>query len=552
MLGCIILFGFCGGGLCGDDVAPATRVGSSRACRRLPAVATAHQPFDVCPISTRKATSGDSVEAERTQADATKSDADDADDADEDDSNVTESTDQINEHATPFPFYDDFSPTVLPASSDPIADIDVYSRKPDVPTQRPWIEWGRRFYDSDITPPAQFPFGRRSGVRPRFYLYGDYRVGIASGRNAIARTDNLAGRLNLDADLQITDTSRVHAFVGPIDNGQNFSRWELVAGDLRFRDEIDFTPATLFYEGDLGQMLSALDDRPSMAELPIAVGLVPLLFQNGIWMEDAVVGGAISLPAKHSRLLNWSNFDATFFAVFDQLNSPAFGSDDDVAQAFGTAWFIEAYEGYLETGYAYVRDRKNDARSYHNVTASFTRNYLDRINNSIRVIVNAGQDGPEVDRTADGVLLLVENSWVTRWPLTVVPYFNAFAGWGTPQSVARAGVSGGILRNTGINFDTDGLNGYATLDPTGSDTAGFSAGVDLLGDCLDRQWIVEGTYLAPNGDLNPRVRGHQYAVGTRVQRVLTHRTLVRFDSMYGWRGGLTDVYGMRVEWRWKF
>jgi len=71
--------------------------------------------------------------------------------------------------------------------------------------------------------------------------------------------------------------------------------------------------------------------------------------------------------------------------------------------------------------------------------------------------------------------LLVENSWITSSPLRVVPYANFFVGWDRPQSVARAGVSGGILRNTGINFEIDGLNGYPTLDATASDTAGGSS-----------------------------------------------------------------------------
>ena len=129
---------------------------------------------------------------------------------------------------------------------------------------------------------------------------------------------------------------------------------------------------------------------------------------------------------------------------------------------------------------------------------------------------------------------------------------NFFAGWDRPQSVARAGVSGGILRNTGINFDTDGLNGYPTLDPTGSDTAGGSIGVDLIGDDLDRQLIVEMTYLSPHGSKNTQVPSDQYALGGRYQFNLTHSTLLRFDAMYGWRRGLKDVQGTRMEWRWKF
>ena len=451
--------------------------------------------------------------------------------------------------------YHDFSPTPLPQSSmtfDGDREQWVYDAKHDVPTQHPWIEWGRIFYGDGITPRGRNWFGETNLARPKFYLYGDFRTGVISGRNAAGRTDNWANRLNLDMDLQLTDSGRFHSFVGPIDKNGAFTRVERVAGDLRYREEIDFTPVTAFFEGDIGTMIGGATGQTSPFELPITVGLVPLLFQNGIWMEDAVTGAAFSLPARHSRLLNWSNYDATFFAVFDQLNSPAFGSDEHAAQAFGTAWFIEAYGGYIETGYAYVRDRNQQELSYHNMTASFTRRYFDRISNSIRLIVNTGQDLAPDDRTADGALLLFENSWITSSPLTVVPYANFFCGWDRPQSVARAGVSGGILRNTGINFDTDGLNGFATLDPTASDTAGASVGVDLIGDDLNRQLLLEVSYLTPHGDKNAAVPDDQFATGTRYQFPISNWSLLRFDMMYGWRQGLEDVYGTRMEYRWKF
>ncbi|WP_218933937.1 hypothetical protein [Rubripirellula lacrimiformis] len=453
------------------------------------------------------------------------------------------------------PYYNDFSATPIPSASmtcDSGGEQWIYDGKHDVPTQHPWIEWGRIFYGDGITPRGRDWFGHTNLAHPKFYMYGDFRTGVAAGRNAGGRTDNLANRLNLDLDLQLTDTERFHAFVGPLDSGGAFTRWERVAGDFRFQDEIDFTPVTGYFEGDVGAMLGGAVGESSPFELPVTMGLVPLLFQNGIWMEDAVTGAAFAIPAWHSRLLNWSNADATFFAVFDQLNSTAFGADEHAAQAFGTAWFIDAYGGYIETGYAYVRDRNNDARSYHNMTASFTRRYLDRISNSVRVIVNTGQDLNQRDRTADGALLLVENSWITSTPLTVVPYANLFVGWDRPQSVARAGASGGILRNTGINFDTDGLNGFATLDPTASDTAGGSLGVDLIGDDLDRQLLLEVSYITPHGNKNANVPDDQFATGTRYQFPVSNRTLLRFDAMYGWRRGLDDVYGTRMEYRWKF
>ncbi len=452
-------------------------------------------------------------------------------------------------------FANDFSPTPVDGDSmyhDGGREQWAYDAKFDVPTQHPWVEWGRVFYGDGITPRGWNWWGKKNLVRPKFYLYGDFRTGVASGRNAAGRTDNWANRLNLDCDLQLTDTERFHAFVGPLDDGVQFTRLELIDNQLQYRNQTNLTPATGYFEGDLGVLLGTARGKTSPFELPITIGLVPLLFQNGIWMEDAVTGAAFALPARHSRLLNWSNFDATFFAVVDQLNSAAFGKDQHAAQALGTAWFIEAYGGYIESGYAYLRDRNQSDLSYHNITTSFTRRYFDRISNSVRVIVNTGQNLPVQQRTADGVLLLVENSWITASPLTVVPYANFFAGWGRPQSVARAGVAGGILRNTGINFDTDGLNGFATLDTSGSDTAGGSIGIDLLGRDLNRQLLLEASYLTPHGNLNAAVPGDQFAAGTRYQFPISNSTLLRFDVMYGWRRGLNDVYGTRMEYRWKF
>ena len=449
----------------------------------------------------------------------------------------------------------DFSPTPIPPASlvhDAGREQWIYDAKRDVPTQQPWVEWGRVFYGDGITPRGKNWFGPTNLGRPEFYVYGDYRSGVIAGRNNVGRTDNWANRLNLDMDLQVTDTERFHGFVGPLDDGGDFSRIELVNGRLDSEFVFDPNLVTGFFEGDLGAMLGGLHGTSSPFELPLTVGLVPLLFQNGIWMEDAVTGAAVSLPARHSRLLNWSNYDATFFAVFDQLNSPAFGRDEHAAQAFGTAWFIEAYGGYIETGYAYVRDRNRPERSYHNWTASFTRRYRHRISNSLRVIVNSGQDLPRASRSADGVLLLMENTWITSAPLTFVPYANFFVGWNRPQSVARAGASGGILRNTGIHFDTDGLNGLATLDVTGNDTAGGSVGVDLIGRDLNRQLLLELAYLTPHGNLNTNVPDDQFAAGGRYQFPISNATLLRFDVMYGWRRGLEDVYGTRMEYRWKF
>ncbi|MEM9588521.1 MAG: hypothetical protein AAGA03_14650 [Planctomycetota bacterium] len=448
----------------------------------------------------------------------------------------------------------DFSPTPIPIDSitpDGLREQWVYDAKYDVPTQFPLIEWGREWYGNGITPRGKNWFGETNLARPQFYLFGDTRTAVIAGRNAAGRTDNWASQANLFADLRVTDAGRFQAFLQPITDGGQNTRFELIDGRVESRYEFNANPITAFYEGDLGAILGGLHGTSPPFELPITAGIIPLFFQNGIWLQDGLSGVAMALPARHSRLLNWSNFDATFFATFDRLNSPAFYDEDDI-QTFGTAWFIDAYGGYIETGYAYLNDRQRPEQSYHNMAASFTRRYFDRVSNSVRVIVNTGQDLPKEDRCADGVLLLVENSLITPRPLRFVPYANFFVGWDRPQSVSRAGVAGGILRNTGINFETDALGGYVTLDDTGSDTAGGALGVDLIGDDLDRQLLIEVAYQTPHGNANPGLPDDQFAVGTRYQIALTRATILRMDAMYGWRRGLEDVYGTRIEYRWKF
>jgi len=452
------------------------------------------------------------------------------------------------------PWHFDFSPTPMslpPLFHDHATEQSVYDDKHPVPVQRPLLELGREFYGSGIRPPSETWLGPTNLVHQQFYVYGDYRSGIAGGRNQAGRIDNWAQRLNLDLDYRITATERFHAFVGPLNDATNFTNVSLEDERLRYNEFYNLVPVTGFFEGDLGAIMGGVNGGSSPAEIPVTAGLVPLLFQNGIWMEDAVTAVAVAIPARHSRALNWSNYDATFFAVVDQINSPAFGADEHAAQAFGTAWFIDTYGGYIETGYAYLHDRKDLGRSYHNATFSFTRRYFDRISNSVRVITNSGQDLAKGDRTADGVLLLVENSLVTSAPMNLIPYCNAFAGWDRPQSVARAGVSGGVLRNTGINFEIDGLNGHPTLDATAADSWGGAIGVDLIGNDFDRQWIIEAAYVSPHGD-RALIAADQIALGTRYQFTLSHRTIIRMDAMYGWQRDDIDVYGTRLEYRWKF
>lgn len=450
--------------------------------------------------------------------------------------------------------YSDFAPNPqVPKPLDACNEIETYYGKSMVETQRPWVEWWRPFYTGGMYEPGIPVFSDVNLLTPSFLVYGDYRTAVGIHRFGGKPSRQWAHRLNLDMDLRLTGTERFHMFTGPLDDNGRFTRLDFSDSDnVEFEEELDFRPDTAFFEGDLGAITGSWTGTDAPFDLPFTMGIVPLLYQNGIWMEDAIVGFAVGSPWRHSRLFNWENFETTFFAGFADINSPAF-QDQNAAKVFGTAWFIEAYGGYIEADYAYLDERQDLGRSYHNAAIAYTRRYFGRISNSIRFIGNAGQRGPAIDRTADGVLLLLENSLITSQPSHFVPYFNGFVGNGRPQSVARAGGSGEILRNTGINFESDGLTAYPTLNATGANSYGGAVGFNLLSADFRQQFVAEFTALDRYG--NPalsRIAGPQYAIGARYQRTLNNRALIRFDAINGWLDNDSNIYGMRSEFRWKF
>ncbi|HXO19022.1 MAG TPA: hypothetical protein VOA87_03760 [Thermoanaerobaculia bacterium] len=447
----------------------------------------------------------------------------------------------------------------------------IYGAKHLNPTTRPWVEWGRALYDRGAYPPSPTWFGEKNPASPNFRVYGDWRTAVAyndNGKpNAKGVTDQstIATRLNLDMDLGLTATERIHAFVRPLDHDGQFTRYDLGGQNKGFEKAFDFNLETLFFEGDAGAIAMGLTGRENGVDLPFTFGMIPLFTQNGIWLNAGFVGGAFSLAAKNSRTLDVSNYDVTFFTGLDKVPTAAALAagrkpTDHDAKVFGFTGFADANRGYWEFGYGYV-DAQFGGLSYHNATVAFSRRYGSLISNSVRVIENFGQHpDPGQAKTANGTLVLIENSLVTSNPTALVPYFNLFGGFGTPQALARAAGTGGVLVNTGINLESDGLTGFPTLDDTARDSWGGALGVEYLFN-LDRQIVVEVATVQRTKDRD-FATGNQHAIGVRFQNPLNNSWILRFDAMKGFRddgrdaSGLPtpvkDIFGVRLEIRHKF
>ena len=449
--------------------------------------------------------------------------------------------------------------------------LDIYGAKHPNKNERPPVELGQPLFDNGPYDQTSYFLGEKNPVYQHLWVFGDWRNVIAANRNGNfkkADQDTVATRLNLDIDYQFTSTERIHALIRPLDkNGSDF-RYDFGGADTGFKGGLDGNIDALFFEGDAGAITQGFTNTPSKFDMPFTVGRIPLLFQNGVWMNDAIDGFAFTIPSRNSPALGISNMDITFFAGFDHITSgaliqtPAAGANKfvndkfilDQAEVFGVASFIEASEGYYEIDYGYTDDRSGRGQSYHNFSAAFTKRYFNIVSNSIRAIFDMGQNPTDHNvTTADGFVIILENSFMTgQSQQTLVPYLNGWVGVGHPQSVARDAGAGGLLVNEGILFQPDGVTKYPTLDATANNTAGAALGVEYLFD-LHQQIILETAAVIAGSRRDDRsVPGNELGFSVRYQIPINNAMLIRADWMYGFRQNANDLAGFRIEFRWKF
>ena len=105
-------------------------------------------------------------------------------------------------------------------------------------------------------------------------------------------------------------------------------------------------------------------------------------------------------------------------------------NDDNNLNVFGIASFFDANEGYFEAGFGIVEGEDEFADiDYKSITGAFTSRYGAWLSNSIRFVGTFDQDRDNgSQQTADGQIILLENSLITSLPSTLVPYANFWVG----------------------------------------------------------------------------------------------------------------------------
>ncbi|MEC9344888.1 MAG: hypothetical protein VYB54_01600 [Pseudomonadota bacterium] len=448
----------------------------------------------------------------------------------------------------PMPTYDD-------KPYDIEAQLKIYGGKSEVEAPRPLFELGHPQYVAGQLPEPSTAFGELNPTQFAVQAFGDWRTAIAFNDFGGNELGQIATRLNIDIDMKITSTERLHAFIRPIDSGANFTRCELFGNDKDEGCELesDLNLETLFFEGDFGAIASGLTGDYYKTDRPFTFGLVPLFFQNGLWMDDAIWGGAFAFPALNSPAFDISNMDFTIFAGFDEITNNGIVDANGQTAAhnvniYGGQLFIEMQSGYIETGLAYLDadNAKLGDQDIWSFAFAWSARFRDIASYSVRYFLSE-QDNQVGQNNGTGMAVLLETSWNTHKPYTLIPYANMWFGLNRPQP---AGNAEGLLVNTGINFETDALTGFPFLDDTAADTFGGAIGVQYLFD-LDQQLVFEAASVQKYGNQS-NIAGDQYAFGVRWQLPVSQAWILRADAMYGIRNNDDDISGVRFEVRRKF
>lgn len=314
-------------------------------------------------------------------------------------------------------------------------------------------------------------------VTPRLDVDGYFRTQILDeqlkfpGYKHFARS-LIAPEVDLEVNLKLTATQRIHAEFQPLDGG--LLRPTVYAirpgGGWTVRtDRAGGEPATLFYEGEFLNWLTPRDQYP--LDLNLAVGRFPLSFQNGILLNNIVDGFAIS--KNNIELGNLSNLNVIYFLTRGETQG---GFMDPVQEQeerknlTGVNFDADVYNYFVEGSFYYSYDNPQTTRFPRDlnrgfwglsVTRSFGNNGI-----SLRALGDTGNESQ-----GNGQLFVLETG---QQALGVYTYVNIF---GATNWLSASNQFDAPLINEGILLTPDRLTPTPGLKASGAQEVGGIWGI---------------------------------------------------------------------------
>ena len=407
---------------------------------------------------------------------------------------------------------------------------------PDRP--QPLLELGDSFLGTG-TLRRGFELPTSAVWRPSFLAFGQLRTAAQTFDDGKDTVSELATRLDLFGNLQLSGTERLLIGVRPLDQDGNFTRFQLHP-DRRdgFEDELNLNATTLFFEGDFGELFPGLDPGDSSGlDYGFSIGRQPLTAQAGLLLDDTIDAVGITRNSLHPD--GTSNLRVTGLWGWNEVHRDD-NREDRTAQLLGLFSEADFRSSTVSVDAAWVVDEGDDKDALYFGVGAVQR--LGHFNTAFRVCTSypLQDESPEVGR---GTLLFAEFSRTMEGSENIA-YLNLFWGIDEYSSAARGPDRGGPLGGVGILFAAVGLGRYdAPLGNHPDKAVGGAAGHQWFFDDNRAQVVLE---VGGRTDTDGETRG-PIAVGARVQRALGRRTILRLDGFVSGQDDRGPGGGLRFE-----
>ncbi len=429
-----------------------------------------------------------------------------------------------------------------------LSDRPLSLQVEDVP-ERPTLllELGEPFLGAGpFGPEVELPTG--AVWRPSLWVFGTHRMAVQTVDDGATRISEWAHRLDLFANLKLSASERLLIGLRPLDRENRFTGVSLEPdGDVH--DELNAVVRTLFFEGDLGEIVPALDrEDTGMFDVGFSVGRQAVLFQDGILINSGRLGNpdAVSLVRNNLQLPGTSNVRISAFYAWDNVYRDDNRLDRD-AQLFGLFTETDFPVTTIDLDLVYLEAGEDTGDALFAGIRGVQR--IGPFNTTLTL--NASfPTTRETPQTSRGTLLFNEISWTPPHTQDFL-YLNTFWGIGEFSSALRGPETGGPLGRTGILFDTVELGQYrAALGNQADNAAGGSLGYQTFFNRTRQQLIVE---LGGRKNTNNQVdNGDAYAAGLRYQHAIGRHVVAQVDAFGAVQEGSDPSYGARLEWLTKF
>ena len=156
---------------------------------------------------------------------------------------------------------------------------------------------------------------------PRLWVFGTLRTALQTFDNGVTPpTPEWVNRFDLFANLQLTGTEKIVFGIRPLDKNRFNAFSGYAIEEDRVKNELNANIRTFFFEGDFGSLFPNLDKQGFLPiDLGFSIGRQPLLFQDGILINDTV--DSLGLVRNNVRLPGVSNLRISGVYGWDELDT---------------------------------------------------------------------------------------------------------------------------------------------------------------------------------------------------------------------------------------